>query len=145
MQDGRGKKGTAGGGAKETVAGTGYKQGDRVIVVGRDGEDRKTYRTATVATVRLMALALYSLYAVCVGLCNFSSLLSVCEQRKSTNSSSSPRHNNESLEEQVTQCVYKYAFLGGWTWEARVFVCPGNCKRIYCRVQWEGVVGFCES
>lgn len=84
MQDGHGKKGTAGGGAKETVTGTGYKQGDRVMVVGQDGEDRKTYRTATVATVRLMVRALYSLYAVCVGLCNFSSLFSVSEQRNST-------------------------------------------------------------
>lgn len=72
MQDVGGKKGTAGGGAKETAVGTGYKQGDRVMVVGRDGEDRKTYRTATVAMVRLMIYALYSLYTVCVGLSNLS-------------------------------------------------------------------------
>lgn len=58
MQDGRGRKGTAGGGAKEAVAGTAYKQGDRVIVVGKDGDGRKTYRTATVAMVRLVVRAL---------------------------------------------------------------------------------------
>ena len=45
--------------AEESAAGgsalarcSSFKQGDRVIVVGRDAEGAKTFRTATVATVR---------------------------------------------------------------------------------------------
>lgn len=46
--------------AKEAEAGgsallarcSSFKQGDRVMVMGRDAEGAKTYRTATIATVR---------------------------------------------------------------------------------------------